>query len=204
VSRLRWTSGPPAGLRVGLRVSPPRGAGPDRGPPSWVTSLAARFRNISGVWPGSDAGASLKRVDEVRKTWVLAANGFADIVRDMMWLHTMSLLSDLASFVGDVRRAAMLYDLLLPYVDRCGRRHRTCRGAVARPLRPSRHCCPATTTPSDTSRKALEMKCASARASGSRTPARLRAHAGRARDRPATGRKRRSPRRRSPRRARSG
>jgi tetratricopeptide (TPR) repeat protein len=81
--------------------------------------------------------AALKQAEEVRRELEsLAANDFADFPRDLTWLHTMARLADVVSFVGDVRRAAILYDLLLPYVDRCvvvgG--SLVCRGAVSRPL----------------------------------------------------------------------
>jgi hypothetical protein len=53
-----------------------------------------------------------------------------------MWLYTMARLGDVVSFVGDVRRAALLYDLLLPYADRCAVAGGAlvCRGAVSRSL----------------------------------------------------------------------
>jgi tetratricopeptide (TPR) repeat protein len=103
-----------------------------------TTSFAARHRQIP-MWRVVAAGyqVTLKRAEEARrKLEGLAANDFADVPRDLMWLYTMSRLSDVVSFVGDVRRAALLYDLLLPYADRCAVAGGTliCRGAVSRSL----------------------------------------------------------------------
>jgi len=52
-----------------------------------------------------------------------------------MWLYVLCLLCEVVSFFGDVQRAALLYDLLLPYADQCVvRTLTTCRGSVSRPL----------------------------------------------------------------------
>ena len=45
----------------------------------------------------------------------LAANDFADFPRDAMWAGTMTYLSEICVSLGDRRRAALLYELLLPY-----------------------------------------------------------------------------------------
>src|SRR5262249_47106701 len=101
-----------------------------------VTNLAARYpHNI--IWQVTVAGyrASLKQREEARRELECVAVDFTDVPRGFFWLHGMSFLGEVVSFVGDVRRAAMLYDLLLPYGDRCavgGALY--CRGAVARPL----------------------------------------------------------------------
>jgi hypothetical protein len=103
-----------------------------------ATSFAVRYpRNT--IWRASVAmlRASLKQREEARRDLdSLAANDFSDVPRDMMWLFTMSCLGDVVSLVGDLRRAAMLYDLLLPYADRCAVAggSSTCRGAVSRSL----------------------------------------------------------------------
>jgi tetratricopeptide (TPR) repeat protein len=47
----------------------------------------------------------------------LAATDFASIPRDNQWLLAMTLLPEVARFLGDVRRAAVLQDLLLPYAE---------------------------------------------------------------------------------------
>ncbi len=48
----------------------------------------------------------------------LGANDFTDLPRDNDWLFEMSLLAEVADFLGDVDRAAILYELLLPFVGR--------------------------------------------------------------------------------------
>ena len=45
----------------------------------------------------------------------LAAQNFRDIPEDGDWITTVTLLSDLIAALGDARRAALLYDWLLPY-----------------------------------------------------------------------------------------
>lgn len=65
----------------------------------------------------------------------LAAGDFADLRRDNDWLFGMSHLAEVADALGDVRRAELLYELLLPFA---GRRVATagevCTGSVSRPL----------------------------------------------------------------------
>jgi DNA-binding SARP family transcriptional activator/tetratricopeptide (TPR) repeat protein len=46
---------------------------------------------------------------------ILAARDFADIPRDADWLAAVTLISDVAVALADSARAALLYDLLLPY-----------------------------------------------------------------------------------------
>jgi tetratricopeptide (TPR) repeat protein len=75
--------------------------------PLWRVGLAASH-------------ASLGRPTEVRALLeTLAANDFADLPRDQVWLYCLARLSDVVLFLGDAPRAARLYDLLLPYQDRC-------------------------------------------------------------------------------------
>ena len=47
----------------------------------------------------------------------LAANDFADIPRDSMWVTSMTYLAEVCAFLGDARRAALLYQRLLPYAS---------------------------------------------------------------------------------------
>lgn len=49
---------------------------------------------------------------------LLAADGFAKLHRDYMWLTALSLLSDVCFFLHDEKRAEVLYDLLLPFASR--------------------------------------------------------------------------------------
>ncbi len=61
--------------------------------------------------------AELGNIEEARAEFEnLAASDFTDIPRDAMWTGTMSYLSEVCVFLGDRRRAALLYQLLLPYV----------------------------------------------------------------------------------------
>jgi len=63
--------------------------------------------------------AASGRMEEARREFEsIAANDFADVARDMMWLFQMSRLCGLTVLFGDRRRARILYDLLLPYADR--------------------------------------------------------------------------------------
>lgn len=48
---------------------------------------------------------------------VLAANDFAAVARDSFWLAAMATISDACVFLGDARRAAVLYALLAPYAQ---------------------------------------------------------------------------------------
>lgn len=49
----------------------------------------------------------------------LAANAFAVLPRDGEWLFALSFLPEVADFLHDRDRAALLYDLLAPYGERC-------------------------------------------------------------------------------------
>ena len=45
----------------------------------------------------------------------LAAHDFADLPQDSLWLTCVAYLAEVCAFLGDARRAATLYRLLLPY-----------------------------------------------------------------------------------------
>lgn len=47
-----------------------------------------------------------------------AANGFADLPRDGLWLLHLCSLAEASVLIGDKRRAGLLYELLLPHADR--------------------------------------------------------------------------------------
>jgi len=66
----------------------------------------------------------------------LARHGFADLPRDYSWLFALANLAPVAAFLDDRAHAANLYDLLLPYANRCavGGPATVCEGAVARYL----------------------------------------------------------------------
>jgi DNA-binding SARP family transcriptional activator len=65
----------------------------------------------------------------------LAQGDFRDLPRDTFWLSNLSALGEVVVFLDDAPRAQLLYELLLPYADRCvvtfvG----LCQGSVYRPL----------------------------------------------------------------------
>src|SRR5262249_52427780 len=43
---------------------------------------------------------------------------FTDLPRDALWMASMTYLADVCTFLGDTARAAILYQLLLPYAAR--------------------------------------------------------------------------------------
>ena len=61
----------------------------------------------------------LGRRDEAQREFdQVAAHDFANLPRDGSWVVTMANLAYICSYLNDVRRAAILYDLLLPYAER--------------------------------------------------------------------------------------
>jgi tetratricopeptide (TPR) repeat protein len=85
-----------------------------------LASLAARYPLVIWRLAVARVHAATGQPEEARRELEsLAANDFADVPRDMTWLYNMSRLSDLVILFGDARQAAILYDLLLPYRDRC-------------------------------------------------------------------------------------
>jgi tetratricopeptide (TPR) repeat protein len=65
----------------------------------------------------------------------LAHANFKDIARDALWSLTMAELCEGVSFLGDAPRAELLYELLLPYADRCVvTLAALCMGSVSRSL----------------------------------------------------------------------
>ena len=56
--------------------------------------------------------------DSRREFERLAANDFDDLPRDSVWFTAVVILAETCTFLGDVDRAARLYDLLLPYAAR--------------------------------------------------------------------------------------
>ncbi|MEK6304460.1 MAG: protein kinase [Acidobacteriota bacterium] len=59
-----------------------------------------------------------RREDAEREFEQVAANDFGTLPRDGTWVVTMGTLAYVCSYLSDVRRAALLYDLLLPYAPR--------------------------------------------------------------------------------------
>jgi tetratricopeptide (TPR) repeat protein len=66
----------------------------------------------------------------------LARRDFADLPRDSLWMACMTYLTDVCTFLGDAPRAAILYQLLLPYAGRTAviGNATACYGAVSRYL----------------------------------------------------------------------
>ncbi len=81
--------------------------------------------------------SELGREAEVRSAFEQsAANDFSDVPADLLWLTNMSILCEACALLGDVPRAARLYEMLLPHAARnivvgAGA---ACLGSVARPL----------------------------------------------------------------------
>lgn len=48
----------------------------------------------------------------------LASHDFADLPRDVTWIYSMGVLSEVCAFLGDAERARLLYDELEPFADR--------------------------------------------------------------------------------------
>jgi tetratricopeptide (TPR) repeat protein len=66
----------------------------------------------------------------------LAANDFAGLPRDALWVTCIAYLSEVCAYLGDVDRAVFLYQLLLPYDGRTivAGFFSVCLGAVSRYL----------------------------------------------------------------------
>ena len=79
---------------------------------------------------------ALSRESEAREAFEdLAVNDFADLPQDEEWLYSLSLLAEVAEFLRDARRAATLYELLLPHSGlNAVNAPIVSTGAVARPL----------------------------------------------------------------------
>jgi DNA-binding CsgD family transcriptional regulator/tetratricopeptide (TPR) repeat protein len=63
--------------------------------------------------------SELGRTREARAEFEhLARHDFTDLPRDALWMASMTYLTDVCTFLGDMARATTLYQLLLPYADR--------------------------------------------------------------------------------------
>jgi DNA-binding SARP family transcriptional activator len=91
--------------------------------PAWRCALAWTFAELD------------RRPDARQELDALARNDFTDLPRDWLWLITMAILGEVAAFLDDARRAGLLYELLLPYADRCVVVDAAfCLGSASRPL----------------------------------------------------------------------
>jgi DNA-binding CsgD family transcriptional regulator len=80
--------------------------------------------------------AECGRLDEARRAFDrIAADEFAAVPRDYLWLANMAIVVDLCLILGEEAQAAVLYDLLRPYEGACIAANAvTCWGSAARPL----------------------------------------------------------------------
>ena len=80
--------------------------------------------------------SELGRPAEARRAFeAIAGKEFADIPRNNDWLFAVSWLAEVAADLGDLRRSAALYDLLLPFADRSAvHAAEVSMGSVARSL----------------------------------------------------------------------
>ena len=75
--------------------------------PAWRAGLAFVYSEVG-------------REEEARSEFEhLAANDFADLPRDALWITAVAYLSEVCAFLGDSDRAATLYDLLGSHANRC-------------------------------------------------------------------------------------
>src|SRR4051794_16036519 len=74
--------------------------------PGWRAGLAVMYAELD------------RREDARREFEVLAANDFEAIPLDANWVVSTALLAEVAHYLGDVPRAAWLYERLLPYAKR--------------------------------------------------------------------------------------
>ena len=92
--------------------------------PAWRCALATIYADVGRI------------DDAARELDLLAAKDFADLPRDLGWLPAMANLADVCASVGDVERARVVYDLLVPYAGRnvvVGAAV-LCYGSTSRPL----------------------------------------------------------------------
>jgi class 3 adenylate cyclase len=102
--QLRWDQGRieevEAPIREGLRANP-----------SFIPFRAS----LAHIY------AELDRIDEARaELSTIAAPGFSAFPRNRVWVVTLLMLAQACASLDDKPRARELYDLLLPFADRCG------------------------------------------------------------------------------------
>jgi tetratricopeptide (TPR) repeat protein len=91
--------------------------------PDWRCALASVYADLD------------RRRDARRELDALARNDFADLPRDLVWLLSIAILSEVVAYLDDARRAQLLYRLIVPFADRCvvvGAPF--CMGSASRPL----------------------------------------------------------------------
>lgn len=101
-----------------------------------ILRLAERYRAVpfwraALGWVYAELGLGSKARLELER---LALAEFTAIPRDMYWLASLAILSEVVIHLGDTRRAGEIYSLLLPYAGRSAVVFGLCFGSVARPL----------------------------------------------------------------------
>jgi tetratricopeptide (TPR) repeat protein len=92
--------------------------------PAWRCGLAGLYREL-------ELAPQAREVFEQ-----IAVHNFTDLPQDQQWMTAMVLLADVCAFLRNPRRAALLYDMLLPYAHRVAiiGPGAACYGAVDRSL----------------------------------------------------------------------
>ena len=78
----------------------------------WVDRIhliGFRFGHARALWLAGQPDAAAEQWEKG------ASNDFADIHRDLSWMETMALAADVACDLGDVRRSAIVAEVLDPY-----------------------------------------------------------------------------------------
>jgi tetratricopeptide (TPR) repeat protein len=86
-----------------------------------VVRFFVQQHSASAAWgPGlALIYCELGLMDEARAAFEsLAQDDFADLPRDALWMGCMSFLADICIYLRDVPRAAILYEILLPFAGR--------------------------------------------------------------------------------------
>ena len=86
-----------------------------------VVKYFVQQHGVASTWrPGlALIYSELGRQREARREFEhLAQHDFADFPRDGLWSACMTYLAEICTYLGDATRAAMLYQLLLPYAGR--------------------------------------------------------------------------------------
>ena len=82
-------------------------------------NVIAEYPSIPSLRPG--LAFLYSELDRRQEAWIefeqLAASDFSDIVRDQQWFTGMVLLAQVAAYLGDTQRAALLYEKLHPHAE---------------------------------------------------------------------------------------
>jgi DNA-binding SARP family transcriptional activator/tetratricopeptide (TPR) repeat protein len=102
-----------------------------------VADFAAQYATTAG-WRCAlaSAYARLGRTAHARhELEALARADFGAIPRDCFWLSSLATLAEVVAALGDTARARLLYELLMPYADRCVITYALlCQGSASRSL----------------------------------------------------------------------